>query len=62
MKLTPRLTIWMQQTGAALSEDTRRKIWFLIAELCYLHYDIHRPFSEQFAENTEILLSALPGA
>lgn len=62
MKLTPRLTIWMQQTGAALSEDTRRKIWFLIAELCYLHYDIHRSFSEQFAENTEILLSALPGA
>lgn len=62
MKLTPRLTLWMQQSGAKLREETRQVVWSLMAELCYLRYDTQQPFTEQFAENVDLLLNALPGA
>lgn len=62
MRLTPRLTIWMQRIGSKLRESTRQKAILLMIELCYLHYDIHKPFTEQFSKNREALIDALSDA
>ena len=62
MKLTPQLTLWMLKKGATLSEGARHAVWMLMLHLRYLHYDIHQPFTEQFADNVRMLLRALPGA
>lgn len=62
MRLTPRLSLWMLRNESKLSPEECRKIWAAMLNLCYLQYDTHHPFSEQFARNTDELLRMLPGA
>lgn len=61
MRLTPRLSLWMREHEPHLREDELRTIWTAMQNLCYLQYDIHQPFSQQFIRNTDELLQLLPG-
>ena len=61
LRLAPRLSLWMLHKESSMSDAVRNAAWAIMQNLCYFQYDIHQPFSEQFARNTDILLQMLPG-